>query len=636
MSHIAMLLPREEMVRQAQDLVKNEGFHVQEIRCVSTADAVEEASASVAAGTSVIVARGLQAMRISQALNIPVVQVRITVQEIGLLLLKAKRYCASPRPKIALVAAENMLCDISCCNLLFGVELRQFSYASMEEYAQANQEAIQWGPEAIIGGDQAMEAAQAAGITNLFLDFIDDSLREAIRAAETALYASEQNQRANAQFDALLNSSTSGYIQLDERGRAVKVNDIMAEIMGCSQKELVGEPLEELIPGLDKRAVDEVLSGGNSYSSFLHIHYQAIVAILSPIRFEDGRVEGAVLSCHKVHRNIQLDPHTGIGAKGQGNISDRTFDNVHQKSPLMKRAVHQAQLFSQSSNPILILGERGLERNLLAQCIHNNSLNRTGPFVQVNCGGLSPQRQMEALFGTGEKKADGEMDLGAFGTANNGTLFLMELDKLIPSVQYSLYRALRYHRITQHDFEHSAHVNARLVATSETDLYAAMKEGTFRTDLYYLLSGLKINVPPLRERPEDLGDILEESFRKICDSFRRYHVLTNGAWERLRGYPWYGNAVQINSYLERMVLTCTRRTIDEVFVQDLWDEMYPELQPGGDQRMVVYKSPEALRLTEILERNGGSRALTAKELGISTTTLWRRMKKLGISGHFEG
>lgn len=630
MSYIAMLLPREELVYQAQEVAKGHPS-VREVRCIQTTDAVEEAARSVKEGAGILVARGLQALRITQALNVPLVPVRLTTQELGLMLLKVKHICAAPRPKVALVAATNMLCDTKCCNILFGVELQVFSYDTEEDYTRASDRAVGWGPDAVIGGERSIAAAEKAGIPALFLDYSEDSLREAIRSAETALYADEQNKRANAQFDALLSSTTDGYLQIGREGRIEKANDIMLGMLECKAETLIGQPMGGTFPGIEKEVIESVLREGNSYSTFLHIHYQAMVVILAPIRLQDGRVEGAVLSCHKVRRSIQLDSGGAQGDLPSRNLADRTFESIHHRSASMALAVNHAQLFSQSMNPVLLVGERGLERNLMAQCIHNNSINRAGPFVQVNCGGLAPQDQMTALFGTGEVNEGGEVDLGAFGTANNGTLFLMELDQLAPTVQYNIYRALRYQRITQHSLERSVHIEVRLIVSSDKSLYNEMKRGEFREDLYYLLSGLRIDLPPLRERPEDLSDILHENFTRVCESFRRYHVLTNGAWELLHRYPWPGNAIQINSFMERMVLTAQHRTIDEVYIRGLWEQMYPELQQSQQAEPVPERrGPEAQRIIDLLEQNGGSRSTTAKQLGISTTTLWRRMKRLGI------
>lgn len=629
MNHIAMLLPREELVRQAREQARGHDS-VTEIRCIATEHAVEEARASIGRGAAVLIARGLQALRIREHFNVPVVSVRLTAQGIGLLLRKAHQLTQNPRPRVAMVVVNDMLCDTSCCNLLFNVDLQIFVYRTEEEYAKVNREALSSNPDVIIGGDKTVEMARQAGAACLFLDFSDDSFQDAIQNAETVLQADEMNQRANAQIDALLNNTTNGYIQVNRAGKVVNCNEIMLKDLGATLESLKGRPLQEVIPGLEPEVIETVLQGGSSYSTFLHIHYQAMVAILAPIRLENGKMEGAILSCHKVHRTIQLDPAVEDGQMLSGNLAQRTFDNVHHRSPLMSRAVDEARLFSQSEGPILLSGPQGSEIRLLAQCIHNNSANATGPLVQLNCATMEPDEQMTTLFGTGYKNKDGEVDLGVFGMAENGTLMLQEIDKLSYTVQSNIYQAVRYRRVIQRNLERPIHVNTRLIATSEVDLWDLACEGRFRSDLYYLLAGLRIDLPPLKKRPEDLADILKKTFEETCETFHRYHVITSGGMQLLQSYDWPGNIIQVNSFMERLVLTATHRSIDESAIRHLWQQMFPARDPVEETRLPSNQSREAQRIAQALARNDGNRALTAQELGISTTTLWRKIKKLGI------
>ena len=629
MNHIAMLLPREELVRQAREQARGHDS-VTEIRCIATEHAVEEARASIGRGAAVLIARGLQALRIREHFNVPVVSVRLTAQGIGLLLRKAHQLTQNPRPRVAMVVVNDMLCDTSCCNLLFNVDLQIFVYRTEEEYAKVNREALSSNPDVIIGGDKTVEMARQAGAACLFLDFSDDSFQDAIQNAETVLQADEMNQRANAQIDALLNNTTNGYIQVNRAGKVVNCNEIMLKDLGATLETLKGRPLQEVIPGLEPEVIETVLQGGSSYSTFLHIHYQAMVAILAPIRLENGKMEGAILSCHKVHRTIQLDPAVEDGQMLSGNLAQRTFDNVHHRSPLMSRAVDEARLFSQSEGPILLSGPQGSEIRLLAQCIHNNSANATGPLVQLNCATMEPDEQMTTLFGTGYKNKDGEVDLGVFGMAENGTLMLQEIDKLSYTVQSNIYQAVRYRRVIQRNLERPIHVNTRLIATSEVDLWDLACEGRFRSDLYYLLAGLRIDLPPLKKRPEDLADILKKTFEETCETFHRYHVITSGGMQLLQSYDWPGNIIQVNSFMERLVLTATHRSIDESAIRHLWQQMFPARDPVEETRLPSNQSREAQRIAQALARNDGNRALTAQELGISTTTLWRKIKKLGI------
>ena len=185
-----------------------------------------------------------------------------------------------------------------------------------------------------------------------------------------------------------------------------------------------------------------------------------------------------------------------------------------------------------------------------------------------------------------------------------------------------------------------------------------------RQDLYYLLSGLELAGPSLRERREDLEKKLEDTLGECCDRYGRYHVLTKGARQILLDYPWPGNLLQIESFCDRLVLTAVRRSLDEVAVKSLLAELYPEHgKNGGQDQMAgsgladgpaqaeekkgmtvapsgnIYPDPgmdcslareEAQRIMAALRKNGGNRQWTAEDLGISKATLWRRMKKLGI------
>ena len=173
------------------------------------------------------------------------------------------------------------------------------------------------------------------------------------------------------------------------------------------------------------------------------------------------------------------------------------------------------------------------------------------------------------------------------------------------------------------------------------------RDHCLREDLYYLLSGLELKVPPLRDRKEDLEQKIDETLRDCCERYARYHVLTRGAKEILMKYAWPGNLFQIESYFERLILTAGKRSVDEIAVRKLLETLYPQerelcpqnghpedwTKPGGSSgirssRLVISEEEEAIRNSLI--RYGGSREKTAKVLGISKATLWRKMKKYGI------
>ena len=622
MNHIAMLLPREELVYQARLQARGHDA-VTEIRCIATEHAVEEAAASIRGGASILIARGLQALRIRAGLNVPVVSIRLTAQGIGMLLRKVRTLTDNPRPRVAMVVVDDMLCDTSCCELLFGVELQIFTYRTEEEYAQVNRTALDSCPDVIIGGDVTVEMARAAGVKSLFWDFTDDSFQEAIQAAETALQADQRNQRANAQIDALLNNTTNGYIQVSRAGLVTKCNEIMLDDLETTLDALRGRPLAEVIPGIGQDVVSGVLDGGANYSTFLHIHYQAMVAILAPIRLESGEVDGAILSCHKVHHTIQLDPAIEDGELPAVNLAQRTFDSVHHRSAAMARAVEQARLFSRSEDPILLSGPQGSEIRLLAQCIHNNGVGSAGPFVRVDCGALTEEEQVSLIFG----------ENGAAARADGGSLFLENGELLCRAAQDCLYQLARHRLRRGKEGFAETQADVRVILGTERSLAELTREGRFSRELFFSVGGLAVEIPPLRERAEDLERQIDDSLRAMCDRYSRYHVLTAGARKALCAYSWPGNLAQVENFMERLVLTAEKRTIGEERVNDLLGELYPNMD--GEIRLADAArggrpDRQRLALQMALEEWGGSREKAAQALGISKATLWRWMKKYGM------
>ena len=150
------------------------------------------------------------------------------------------------------------------------------------------------------------------------------------------------------------------------------------------------------------------------------------------------------------------------------------------------------------------------------------------------------------------------------------------------------------------------------------------------------LSGLRLDIPPLRERPGDVDLLLTEYIRHFSSLYSRYYVLSEGARRVLLEYEWAGNRNQMESFCARLVLTATNRTIDEAFVRNLLEELYPVIYKENERaRIVVYQNEEAMRIERMLDKYDGDRAHTANALGISKTTLWRHMKKYGI-GSYRG
>lgn len=634
MTEITLFVPREEMYHQAHNILQAEKYDIKEVKIIKTADSVSEARSALARGTNIIIARGYQASLIKQYTNIPVVEITLTGQEMGILITKAKKIVNKDRPVIGVVGFSNMFCDMTYFNQIYDIELRTYLTPNAEKLHLSIQQAIEDNLDIIIGGDSAIMAASEVGIPSLFLASTEDSIREAFQVAQKMQFAIEIEKRDTAQLETLLDYSFSGIIKIDNQANVVIMNRNMERILDKTSSEVEKQPITSVLKDLKTENIEKVLYEGQEvYSTFITVNDNALVVIIAPIKI-DHKIDGAIITCHKVKQIKQLESEIIRERYLYGYIAKGNFNDIPQYSKAMQESIELAKIYAQSRSPILITGEVGTEKELLAQAIHNNSYSKYGPFISVNCYGINDEMQSKILFG--EEDKDGQGQEGAFVSAKHGTVLISEIDELSLSNQYSIYKMIRYKSLIRNDIEKTLSSDVRIIATTTKNLSVLVKEGKFREDLYYLLNGLTIEIPPLRNRLEDLEYMIDKYIELYNDIYSRYHILTSRGKKAIMEYPWHGNLIQLESFCDRLILSASQRSLDEGYVRNLILELYPIIhQQNKQERIVVYKDPEAIVITEALKKHNGNRNLVAQELGISTTTLWRRMKKYGISAKFK-
>ena len=629
MGKIVLLVPREEMLYLAHNILQEKKYAIAQMRVIQTENTVVEARNSIAAGADIIIARGLQASLIKQYTDVPVVEIVATAQEMALLVVKARQIVKKARPIIAVVGFQNMFCDMSYFETIYDIKLRTYFAANGSGLKEKAMEAVEDGADLMIGGDIAVETAKEADIPSLFLSITEDSLRTAFSMAESLDFAMGAEKRSNAQIETLLDYSFNGVVNMDRKGVITTVNPVMRDILGADGEQVAGRHITQVFSDIDRDKLSQVLEGKEeSYSSFMQAGKTSIFAILAPVRV-GNETEGAILTCHKVKQQSRGErrPQRDGANRVQGLIARRNFSSIRQESGAMKECVHLARLYSQSEQPVLLLGETGTERRALAESIHNTGLCSEGPFLSLSCAGLAREEQEEMLFG----------NKGAVFLAEGGTLYLEDVETLSLKSQYGLYQLIRY-KTGSRDFARTMGFHIRVIASSiltPEDLGHLAFSGGFRQDLYYLFTGLVLRVPPLRERPEDLEQAIRDTVREACDQYSRYHVVTQGGMQCLKAYPWQGNLLQLETFLKRLILTAEKRSIDEILVRKLLRELFPSsapvrMMPDGQGIGGPVACEEERQIRLALAAQGGSRERAAACLGISKATLWRKMKKYNI------
>lgn len=313
------------------------------------------------------------------------------------------------------------------------------------------------------------------------------------------------------------------------------------------------------------------------------------------------------------------------------------FDSIVGRSKSLLRVLDQAARVSQHNASVLIQGETGTGKELIARAIHHNSPRRNKEFVAINCGAIPRDLVESELFGYVRGAFTGAMGnkLGRIEAADGGTLFLDEIGELPLEAQVKLLRVLQQGELPKLGASAPVKVDVRVVAATHRNLAAMVEDGAFREDLYYRLAVVPLQIPPLRERREDVPELVETLFERVK---QRHHItdlnLAPEVVQRLLAYRWPGNVRQLENVLERLVVLAPANIITE---DDLPEELRRAQSSTGPLALELPEegiSLEAIErdlISRALERFSGNQTHAAHYLDISRRTLIYRMEKHGIS-----
>jgi len=304
----------------------------------------------------------------------------------------------------------------------------------------------------------------------------------------------------------------------------------------------------------------------------------------------------------------------------------------------MRDVVEKARNFATTDSTILIRGESGCGKELFAQGIHRASQRSGDPFVAVNCAALPDDLLESELFGyeegafTGARKGGKP---GLFELAHGGTIFLDEIGSITLNLQARLLRVLQGREVMRIGGDSIIPVNVRCIVATNENLQNAIKEGNFRLDLYFRINVLNLSIPPLRSRPDDIPLLAEHFLREFRQRIHKpVPRIPASMAQWMREYGWPGNVRELQNFCERLAILADGKTPDEKRVRQLIAEASEELLsrdlPSGNAVTVTFGTLEEMenQIIAALDKRGvGNQAEMAKLLGISRTTLWKRMNK---------
>jgi DNA-binding NtrC family response regulator len=311
-----------------------------------------------------------------------------------------------------------------------------------------------------------------------------------------------------------------------------------------------------------------------------------------------------------------------------------TFDNIIGRSPPMQEIFATIMRVAPTRATVLLAGESGVGKDLIARAIHHQSPRRDRPFVKINCSAI-PENLMESeLFGFEKGAFTGAVSSkpGKFEQADTGTVFLDEIGDVPASVQVKLLRVLQEREFERLGSNKTRHIDVRIVAATNQDLRAALEQGTFREDLYYRLNVVPMNMPPLRERRDDIAFLAEHFVKKLApDSGSRVESITEGAIQKLLEYHWPGNVRELENVIERSLVLCSGTTLE---AGDIKMDVTPRPRPQSEEHFLpegmTLEEHEQAMIREALRLTEGNKSQAARLLGLTRNALRYRLSQMGV------
>ena len=439
---------------------------------------------------------------------------------------------------------------------------------------------------------------------------------------------------SSAQYRAILESISEGVFTVDTEWRITSFNRAAEEITGIDRREALGKRCSEVFRSTmcndqcclrETQRTGKPLVGRTGY--IIDASGSRIPISLSTAVLRDA--DGVVIGGAETFRDLSEVEALRSELDGRFRVGE-----LVSRSPIMQRVFSSLEPIAASSSTVLILGETGTGKELIARTIHDLSERKDGPFVAVNCGAL-PETLLESeLFGykAGAFTGATRNKPGRFAVAAGGTLFLDEIGNISQAMQVRLLRVLQEQAYDPLGSVKPETSDVRIIAATNSDLAGMVRQGTFREDLYYRINIARVELPPLRRRKEDIP-LLCMDFIQHFNALQGKHVegFTSETLSLLMLHSWPGNVRELRNVIERAFITCSEGSILPIHLPPDFSEPESQDEIGARDTLgdAVNRLEEQLILNAIL-RCGGNRLAAARELGIHKSTLFRKIHQLGI------
>jgi propionate catabolism operon transcriptional regulator len=488
--------------------------------------------------------------------------------------------------------------------------------------------------------ENALDSFQEAGINDVLGGFLsivrakdrnmrgypiisENSIKSSLDHAIEIARARKNEIKKAKQWHAILEFAHEAIVATDDKGIITLFNRSAERIVGIQQNEALGQSASKVL--INSRLEQIIKTKQTETNQIQILGDTKILTNRVPILVNNETV-GTVATFQTIDDIQKAEQKIRRKLYDTGFVARTYFEDLSGRSEAFLRTKEKAIQYAKSNSTILIRGETGTGKELFAQSIHNASPRKKKPFVSINCASLSPSLLESELFGYAEGAFTGAKKGGKYGLfelAHQGTIFLDEIAEIPMEIQARLLRVLEEKQILRIGGEKIINIDIRIIAATNKNLAEMIKTGTFREDLYYRINVFSLNLPPVRERKEDIPSLFEGFFLGFRHdlSMEELHRISNHP--DLINYPWPGNIRQLRNFAEQMSVIYN--------IGDNIDELIRELGIPAAEVIDTSQKPSGITgdeyqvILDMIKKFRGNRTKAAAALGISRTTLWRRL-----------
>lgn len=622
---IAIVAPYEGLREMAEQVVQGRGYDIDTF-AGDLDRGLGYARQALGRGKKIIISRGGTAKVIREILKVPVVEIKVT----GYDLLRVLYPFRKTDQRIAVIGYDNVIFGSRSIAEIIGGEIVYLPIVEEAEIDEAIEKAC-LAADIVVGDTLAVRKAREKGLAYRLVKSGEEAVINAIDEAVELCKALEEEVEKRERYMTILNAISEGVMAVNQDEEIIIYNPGAEKLFEKPREEVLGRKASGVIPNT---RIPEVLKSGTPELARIQNAGRAVIATNRIPILVEGEVKGVVATFQDITRIQELEEKIRRELFKKGFTAKRRFEDIVGESALIRKAVSLAREFSKSDSTILILGESGTGKEIFAQSIHNASPRRNGPFVAINCAAIPGNLLESELFGyvegafTGARKGGKK---GLFELAHGGTIFLDEISEMEIRLQARILRVLQEMEVMRIGDDKVIPIDVRIVAATNRSLIREMQKGRFRDDLFYRLNVLRIDIPPLSERREDIIPLAESFLDKYAKKYRRSPTaLSPDFRELLLRYSWPGNIRELENVVEKYVLIGEKELMKKETIEITFSEFYgQEPESGGDLLLEGSLAEIETRIVRrILEEEDFNKSRTASRLGITRVTLNNKLKNV--------